>query len=416
MARCRPFTSYGARRRCRSEATRANFRRATPSTSSGRSEKRCSSAPRVPTRRGRTPRSRKPTPEEHSRAILSWPKRSSVSGPAYRSRSSSIWRGSPTSHDRTPRARHSCSPTAKTHETRLGSSSTHLPRWSRPTPPSSPADADMSRTGYDEVTLLTGFPTLLARRLAWHILETEPRTLVYAVVRPKFADDAQQFASIWPKSHRDRFVMIEGDAAAMDLGLSGAEFRSLASEVDRIHHAAHVTYLGVDQKTAQDLNVGGTNEILELARASRSLKCLVVHSTTEVCGDRTGIVLEEELEAGQHFPTFVAETRARAEKLARRAMSELPIAIVRPATIVGDSKTGEIDRVDGPYLLILLIVTAPAEIAVPLPARGDTPLNIVPIDFVVRASHAIGRDPRAPGRTFHLVDPTPVNAKRGFDL
>jgi thioester reductase-like protein len=274
----------------------------------------------------------------------------------------------------------------------------------------------MARAGYDEVTLLTGFPTLLARRLASHILETEPRTLVYAVVRPKFADDAQQFVSMWPKSHRDRFVMIEGDAAAMDLGLSGAEFRSLASEVDRIHHAAHVTYLGVDQKTAQDLNVGGTNEILEFSRASRSLKCLVVHSTTEVCGDRTGIVLEDELEAGQHFPTFVAETRARAEKLARRAMSELPIAIVRPVTIVGDSKTGEIDRFDGPYLLILLIVTTPAEIAVPLPARGDTPLNLVPIDFVVRASHAIGRDPRAPGRTFHLVDPTPVNAKRVFDL
>jgi thioester reductase-like protein len=97
-------------------------------------------------------------------------------------------------------------------------------------------------------------------------------------------------------------------------------------------------------------------------------------------------------------------------------MNELPIAVVRPATIVGDSVTGEIDRFDGPYLLVLLIVTTPAEIAVPLPARGDTPLNLVPIDFVVRASHAIGRDPRAPGRTFHLVDPSPVSAKRAFDL
>jgi uncharacterized protein YbjT (DUF2867 family) len=61
-------------------------------------------------------------------------------------------------------------------------------------------------------------------------------------------------------------------------------------------------------------------------------------------------------------------------------------------------------------------VTTPAEIAVPLPARGDTPLNLVPIDFVVRASHAIGRDPRAPGKTFHLVDPSPVSAKRAFEL
>ena len=274
----------------------------------------------------------------------------------------------------------------------------------------------MPRPGHDEVTLLTGFPSFLARKLAAHILEQEPRTLVYAVVRSKFARDAEQTVSAWPKAQRDRFVMIEGDAAAMDLGLSGAEFRALAGEVDRIHHAAQMTYLGVDRRTAVDLNVGGTGEIIELAKASPALKCLTLHSTTEVSGDRTGMVYEDELEGHQRFATFIAETRARAEKLARAAMPSVPIAVVRPGTIVGDSKSGEIDRFDGPYLLILLILTTPAEIAVPLPARGDAPLNIVPIDFVVRASHAIGKDPRSPGRTFHLVDPAAVSARHAFDL
>ncbi len=274
----------------------------------------------------------------------------------------------------------------------------------------------MPRPGYSEVTLLTGFPSFLARKLAVHILDNEPGTLVYAIVRPKFAREAEQTVESWPKPHRNRFVMIEGDVAAMDMGLSGVEFRGLANEIDRIHHAAQVTYLGVDPRTAKALNVDGTSEVLELARACSSLKCLVLHSTTEVAGDRTGFVREDELEAGQRFPTFIAETRARAEKLARIAMREVPIAIVRPATLVGDSTTGEIDRFDGPYLLILLIVTTPAEIAVPLPGRGDTPLNLVPVDFVVRASHALGRHPRAIGRTFHLVDPSPLTAKRVFDL
>jgi thioester reductase-like protein len=274
----------------------------------------------------------------------------------------------------------------------------------------------MSRAGYDEVTLVTGFPSFLARRLATHILEHEPKTLVYAVVRAKLDRDARDTVSAWPKHFRDRFVMLEGDAAAMDLGLSGAEFRALSSEVDRIHHAAQVTYLGVDRRTARQLNVYGANEIVELAKACSSLKCLVFHSTTEVAGDRTGLVREDDLEAGQKFPTFVAETRARAERTARRAMANVPIAVVRPATIVGDSTTGEIDRFDGPYLLILLIVTSPAEIAIPLPGRGDTPLNLVPIDYVVRAAHAIGRASRATGKTFHLVDPNPVTAKRIFEL
>lgn len=274
----------------------------------------------------------------------------------------------------------------------------------------------MPHPGYDDVTLLTGFPSFAARKMAEQILEAEPRTLLYLVVRSKFEREAREHLDQLPKAQRDRVAMLDGDAAAMDLGLSGAEFRKLASEVDRIHHVAQVTYLGVDRATAEHVNVRGTQEILELAKACSSLKSVVLHSTASVAGDRTGLVREDELEKGQGFRTVVEETRARAERIARAAMGKLPIAVVRPTTIVGDSRTGEVDRFDGPYLLILLIVTSPAEIAVPLPGRGDAPLHLVPIDYVVRAAHAIGRHPRAAGRTFHLVDPNPLTAKRIFEL
>jgi nucleoside-diphosphate-sugar epimerase len=122
------------------------------------------------------------------------------------------------------------------------------------------------------------------------------------------------------------------------------------------------------------------------------------------------------LKAGQSFRNVVEETKARAEKFMRAAMERLPITILRPATIVGDSSTGDVDRFDGPYLLILLVITSPPDIALPLPGRGDEPLNLVPIDWVARASVAIGRDPRAHGRTFHLADPHPLSARRFFEL
>jgi thioester reductase-like protein len=274
----------------------------------------------------------------------------------------------------------------------------------------------MPRPGYPEVALLTGFPSFLARRVARQILSAEPSTLLYATVRAKVAKEAEEALLELPKGDRERLVIVEGDTAAMDLGLSGKEFRALSSEIDRIHHAAQVTYLGVDRKAAEQVNVKGAQEVLELARACPSLKCLVHYSTTQVAGDRTGLVREEELDLGQTFRTVVAETRARAEKVVRRYMHDVPITVVRPTTIIGDSVTGEVDRFDGPYLLILLIVTSPAEIAVPLPGRGDAPLHLVPIDYVVRAAHAIGRNPAAPGRTFHLVDPHPLTAKRVFEL
>jgi nucleoside-diphosphate-sugar epimerase len=141
-----------------------------------------------------------------------------------------------------------------------------------------------------------------------------------------------------------------------------------------------------------------------------------MHSTVHVSGDRKGVVREEELKAGQSFRSVVEESRARAEKLARAEMGRLPVAIVRPATIVGDSRTGEIDRFDGPYLLVLLVVTAPPDFALPLPGGGGHPLNLVPVDWVAAASVAIGRDPRARGGTFHLVDPRPLTARRVFEL
>ncbi|MGK3966475.1 SDR family oxidoreductase [Sorangium sp. So ce118] len=274
----------------------------------------------------------------------------------------------------------------------------------------------MPRPGYDSVVLITGFPSFIARKMLHHILASEPRTLVYAVVLAKSSLQASAERDALPAADRDRLVLLEGDVAAMDLGLSGVEFRQLARELDRIHHLAYVSHAGAERSAAHALNVVGTAEVLELARACGSLQCLVHQSTAFVAGDRTGTVYEDDLEVGQAFRNPVEETRMRAEVLVRRAMRHVPVAVVRPTTVVGDSTTGEIDRLDGLYLLVLLIMAAPADIAIPMPGRGDVPLNIVPIDFVVRATHAIGLHRLAPRRTFHVADPHPLSARRVFDL
>jgi thioester reductase-like protein len=268
----------------------------------------------------------------------------------------------------------------------------------------------------DDVVLLTGLPSLLSRVVCSEILRSDPRAQIEAVVRTKFLEDAMAALDRLSAEERRRVHLIEGDAAAIDHGLSGAELKSLARRVTRIHHCAQVTYLGVDAKTAEQVNVGGAREAIELAATCEKLECLVFHSTANVSGDRRGLVEEGDLKAGQSFRSVVEETKARAEKLVRGAMGRLPIAVMRPATIVGDSTTGEVDRFDGPYLLILLVVTSPPDLALPLPGRGDEPLNLVPIDWVARASVALGRDPRAHGRTFHLVDPHPLTTRRVFEL
>jgi thioester reductase-like protein len=294
----------------------------------------------------------------------------------------------------------------------------------------------MPRPGYDAVLLVTGFPSLYARRMIEHTLDAEPRALIYVLTPPKKAADESAteepataserpvtaserplaaFGHL-PADQQDRIIFIEGEPAAMDLGLSGAEFRQLTSEVERIHHVAHVNHVDADRRAAHNLNVIGAAEILEFARATSTLECLIFHSTAHVSGDRTGVVYEDDLDMGQSFRSEVEQTRMRAEVLVRRAMRHAPIAVVRPTTLVGDTGIGENYRLDGLYLLVLLVLATPGEFAIPFPGRGDTPLNIVPLDYVVRAAHAIGRSPAAPGRTFHLADPNPLSARSVFDL
>jgi thioester reductase-like protein len=274
----------------------------------------------------------------------------------------------------------------------------------------------LSDVATGEVVLLTGLPSLLARSVCFEILRSDPRSRVEAVVRPKFVEDVRAMLDVLPAEQRRRVHIVEGDAAAIDHGLAGTEFKALARQLTHIHHCAQVTYLGVDPKTAEQVNVGGAREAIELASCCDNLRCLVFHSTAHVSGDRRGIVTEDELQAGQTFRSVVEETKARAEKVIRSAMARLPIAVVRPSTIVGDSSTGEVDRLDGPYLLVLLVVTSPPDLPLPLPGRGGEPLNLVPIDWVARAAVALGRAPRSHGRTFHLVDPRPLTARRVFEL
>ncbi|MBX3198034.1 MAG: SDR family oxidoreductase [Labilithrix sp.] len=274
----------------------------------------------------------------------------------------------------------------------------------------------MPRAGYDEVVLLTGFPSFAARKMCEELVRGPERTLVHAVVRSKSLGEAEGALDALPLEQRRRVVLVEGDAAAMDFGLSGAELRALAPEIDVIHHMAQVSYLGADRELAKQVNVAGAREVLEVAAECPALKNLVYHSTAQVSGDRTGLVLEDELDKGQSFRNAVEETLAHGERIVRGRMGKLPISIVRPTIVVGDSQTGEVDRFDGPYFLILLIVTSPPDFPLPLPGRGDALLHLVPVDYVVRAAKAIGRDPRAPGRTFHIGDPAPLTARRVFEL
>lgn len=269
----------------------------------------------------------------------------------------------------------------------------------------------MSRPGYDDVVLLTGLPGLRARHVLRELVRA-PRTHVIALVT---AEERSGVEASLDGAAAARVDFLEGDASAMDLGLSGAELRVLAATVDRIHHVAIATDPATPKAVAVKTNVGAAREILELAEMTESLRALVFHSSVTVSGQREGLVLEDDPVPREGFRNDAEETMARAERMMREA-TKVPVVVARAGLVVGDSTTGEFDGLEGFYLLVLLIMTSPREIAIPLPSRGDAPLHLVPVDYVARAACALGRDARAVGRTVHLVDPSPLSARRVLEL
>jgi dephospho-CoA kinase len=261
--------------------------------------------------------------------------------------------------------------------------------------------------------LITGFPAFTAKRMIGKILAAEPETKLYVLARDRHAADAERFLQRLPD--RTQAEVLVGDISDMDVGLSSAEYRALTRELTWIHHLAGIYFMGVDDATAHRVNVVGTRTVIELARDAQRLERVVHWSTAMVSGDRKGTFHEDDLEAGQKFHNAYERTKHEAERLVRSAMRQLPITVVRPGIIVGDSRTGEIDTLDGPYYLMVLIATNESGVRLPLLGRGDVPLHLVPIDYVIEAAWQVARGETAAGKTFHLVDPAPLSARAVFE-
>jgi len=274
----------------------------------------------------------------------------------------------------------------------------------------------MNRKGLSDSTLVTGFPSYTAKRMIAKLLASDPKENVFALVPDRSSTDIEEFAASLPAAHRKRLTTLIGDVASMDLGLSGKEYRTLSSELTNIHHLAAHLHLGARKEVVQQVNVGGTRGVLELALECRRLRRFNFWSTVHVSGDREGVVMEDELVCGQRFLNHYEHSKYAAEKIVRSMSRRVPATVFRPGIIVGDSKTGEIDRFDGPYHLMVLFVDAPVDMHLPLPGRGNAPLHLVPVDFVIDAAYALSRMEEAVSKTFHLVDPCPLSARSVYEL
>ncbi|WP_410660895.1 SDR family oxidoreductase [Amycolatopsis sp. lyj-112] len=250
--------------------------------------------------------------------------------------------------------------------------------------------------------LVTGATGLIGRQFTRLLLAREDVDQVALLVRASSQDKLAKLVNTWP--HPERVTLVTGDLGEPLLGVSEGDREKLRG-VDHVVHLAALYDITADDEASVKANVEGTGQMIALAA---DLNAGGVHhvSSVAVAGDHEGMFTEEMFDVGQRLITPYHRTKFEAERLVRE-QQDVPWRVYRPAVVVGNSETGEMDKIDGPYYLFPAISRLAGLPDVPIvgPDLGDT--NVVPVDYVAKSLLALITTKGLDGRAFHLVNPEP---------
>ncbi len=205
----------------------------------------------------------------------------------------------------------------------------------------------------------------------------------------------------------DRVTLVVGDLGEPDLGVDPTWVEAHVGQVDHFFHLAAIYDMTASDEVNERLNVGGTRHAVELA-GRLEVGCFHQVSSIAASGDFRGVFDESMFDEGQRLPSPYHRTKFESEKIVREECPT-PWRVYRPAVVVGDSETGAMDKIDGPYyffgLIKLLRDTIPGWVPLVGIDLGDT--NVVPVDYVARAMDHLAHQPGLDGQAFHLVNPEP---------
>jgi NAD(P)-dependent dehydrogenase (short-subunit alcohol dehydrogenase family) len=252
--------------------------------------------------------------------------------------------------------------------------------------------------------LVTGATGFIGRHLVARLLDRDED--VYVLVRQGSVDKLAALHEKWPAGSEDRVHPVIGDLTEPRLGVSDEDVARLKDAgITHFFHLAAIYDMTVDDDRNRIANVEGTRHAVELANA---LGAGTFHhaSSIAVAGSYKGLFREDMFDEGQKLEHAYHRTKFESEKIAR-SQTQMPWRVYRPAVVVGNSQTGEMDKIDGPYYFFTAIKMLrhylPGWFPLIGPELGYT--NLVPVDFVADAMDHIAHQPGLDGQAFHLTNP-----------
>jgi NAD(P)-dependent dehydrogenase (short-subunit alcohol dehydrogenase family) len=253
--------------------------------------------------------------------------------------------------------------------------------------------------------LVTGATGFIGRYLVANLLKR--KGTIHVLVRKGSEAKLEAIASQmgWD---RKRIVIVTGDLSKPKLGLSAAQIKALTGKVQHFFHLAAIYDLAADAASQQVANIDGTRHAIELAAV---LKAGCFHHTSSIAaaGLYPGVFREDMFEEAEGLKDPYLRTKHESEGIVRNEC-KVPYRIYRPSMVIGHSKTGEMDKIDGPYYLFTLIKKMRQALPQWVPTLGieGGRINAVPVDFVADAMDHIAHKRGLDGQCFHLVDPQPM--------
>jgi len=261
------------------------------------------------------------------------------------------------------------------------------------------------------VTGATGF---IGRNLVERLLQREGT--IYALVRAGSRGRLEELRNGWGPNGA-RVVPVAGDLTQPGLAVSEEDLVAMRGEVGHFFHLAAIYDITAGAEAQQVANVEGTRHAIELA-GSIEAGCFHQVSSIAVAGLYKGEWREDMFDQAERLDTNpYFRTKHESERLVREECLR-PWRVYRPGIVVGDSRSGEIDKIDGPYYFFKALQRARRVLPSWLPTVGieGGEINIVPVDYVAAAIDHIAHEPDLDGRAFHLTDPKPKSAGEVINL
>jgi NAD(P)-dependent dehydrogenase (short-subunit alcohol dehydrogenase family) len=253
------------------------------------------------------------------------------------------------------------------------------------------------------VTGATGF---IGRRLVAKLLARKG-AVVYFLVREKSAKRVDELLEYWGVD-KARAVAVHGDLALPGLGIAKAERSKLEHKtITQFFHLAAVYDLKADEESQRIANIEGTRNVVAFAN-DLGATCFHHVSSIAAAGLYEGVFREDMFDEAENLDHPYFSTKHGSEKIVRTDC-QIPWRIYRPGIVVGDSRTGEMDKIDGPYYFFKLIQRMRQLLPPWMPTIGleGGRINIVPVDFVVDALDHLAHKKGLDRKCFHLVDTEP---------